>query len=66
MLRRLASAGGIGGARCLSAAALGYDAGFSSALRDKVFLVTGSTDGIGLHTSHLLAQNGATVLVHGR
>ena len=29
-------------------------------------LVTGSTDGIGKHTAALLAQQGATTLVHGR
>ncbi|WIA23484.1 hypothetical protein OEZ85_000229 [Tetradesmus obliquus] len=32
----------------------------------RVYLVTGSTDGIGLHTATKLAQAGATVLVHGR
>ena len=31
-----------------------------------VVLVTGSTDGIGLHTATRLAQAGTTVLVHGR
>lgn len=31
-----------------------------------MFLVTGSTDGIGQHTAIKLAQAGATVLVHGR
>lgn len=35
-------------------------------LRGKTFLVTGSTSGIGNHTATLLAQQGATVLVHGR
>lgn len=35
-------------------------------LLNKVFLVTGSTDGIGLHTAQRLASQGATVLVHGR
>ena len=30
------------------------------------FLITGSTDGIGLHTALKLARDGATVLVHGR
>lgn len=29
-------------------------------------LVTGSTDGLGKHTAALLAQQGATTLVHGR
>ncbi|ALC83926.1 MULTISPECIES: SDR family NAD(P)-dependent oxidoreductase [Bacillus] len=33
---------------------------------DKVFLVTGSTDGIGKHTALSLANMGATVLLHGR
>lgn len=33
---------------------------------DKVFLVTGSTDGIGKHTARKLVQDGATVLIHGR
>lgn len=32
----------------------------------KVVLVTGSTDGLGKHTAALLAQQGATTLVHGR
>uniref|UniRef100_A0A383VGD2 Uncharacterized protein n=1 Tax=Tetradesmus obliquus TaxID=3088 RepID=A0A383VGD2_TETOB len=32
----------------------------------RVYLVTGSTDGIGLHTAIKLAEAGATVLVHGR
>eukprot|EP00929_Paragymnodinium_shiwhaense_P095641 TRINITY_DN56891_c0_g1_i1.p1 TRINITY_DN56891_c0_g1~~TRINITY_DN56891_c0_g1_i1.p1 ORF type:complete len:150 (+),score=11.92 TRINITY_DN56891_c0_g1_i1:52-501(+) len=31
-----------------------------------VYLVTGSTDGIGRHTVQKLADTGATVLVHGR
>lgn len=35
-------------------------------LDGKVFLVTGSTDGIGKHTSGLLLRQGATVLLHGR
>ena len=30
------------------------------------FLITGSTDGIGLHTAEKLTRGGATVLVHGR
>ncbi|CAN0222547.1 unnamed protein product [Ascophyllum nodosum] len=38
----------------------------STSLEDKVFLVTGSTDGIGRHTASRLAEAGATVLVHGR
>lgn len=33
---------------------------------DKVFLVTGSTDGIGKQTAISLAKMGATVLLHGR
>ncbi|CAM9948919.1 unnamed protein product [Discosporangium mesarthrocarpum] len=37
-----------------------------SLLKDKVYLVTGSTDGIGRHTASRLAEEGATVLVHGR
>jgi hypothetical protein len=32
----------------------------------RVYLITGSTDGIGRHTALKLAQTGATVLVHGR
>ncbi|KAF6261875.1 short-chain dehydrogenase-like protein [Scenedesmus sp. NREL 46B-D3] len=32
----------------------------------RVYLITGSTDGIGKHTATKLAQAGATVLVHGR
>jgi NAD(P)-dependent dehydrogenase (short-subunit alcohol dehydrogenase family) len=31
-----------------------------------VFLVTGSTDGIGRHTAARLKKAGATVLLHGR
>lgn len=32
----------------------------------KSYLITGSTDGIGLHTAKRLAKAGATVFVHGR
>jgi retinol dehydrogenase 14 len=35
-------------------------------MKDKVILVTGSTDGIGKQTALELAQLGATVLLHGR
>eukprot|EP00927_Polykrikos_kofoidii_P072102 TRINITY_DN68256_c0_g1_i1.p1 TRINITY_DN68256_c0_g1~~TRINITY_DN68256_c0_g1_i1.p1 ORF type:complete len:295 (+),score=32.28 TRINITY_DN68256_c0_g1_i1:66-887(+) len=35
-------------------------------LRDRVFLVTGATDGIGQFTAECLAKEGCTVLVHGR
>lgn len=35
-------------------------------LAGRSYLVTGSTDGIGLHTAKKLAKAGATVLVHGR
>jgi len=35
-------------------------------LADRVFLVTGSTDGIGRFTAEQLAKQGCTVLVHGR
>eukprot|EP00752_Nemacystus_decipiens_P009333 g8341.t1 len=35
-------------------------------LADKVYLVTGSTDGIGKHTASRLAEEGARVIVHGR
>uniref|UniRef100_A0A061S8W3 Short chain dehydrogenase reductase family n=2 Tax=Tetraselmis sp. GSL018 TaxID=582737 RepID=A0A061S8W3_9CHLO len=38
----------------------------SLAQEGKVFLVTGSTDGIGLHTAKLLAAGGGSVIVHGR
>ena len=31
-----------------------------------VYLITGSTDGIGRHTALQLAKRGATVLIHGR
>ena len=37
-----------------------------STMAGKIYLVTGSTDGIGLHTAVRLAQAGAGVLVHGR
>jgi NAD(P)-dependent dehydrogenase (short-subunit alcohol dehydrogenase family) len=35
-------------------------------MKDKIILVTGSTDGIGKQTALELAQMGATVLLHGR
>lgn len=35
-------------------------------LANRVFLVTGATDGIGAHTAQRLAREGGTVLVHGR
>ncbi|CAE8698386.1 unnamed protein product, partial [Polarella glacialis] len=35
-------------------------------LNKRIFLVTGATDGIGLHTAEMLAKQGATVLMHGR
>ena len=35
-------------------------------MKDKIVLVTGSTDGIGKETALQLAQLGATVIVHGR
>eukprot|EP00747_Dinoflagellata_sp_TGD_P205003 gnl/TRDRNA2_/TRDRNA2_78721_c0_seq1.p1 gnl/TRDRNA2_/TRDRNA2_78721_c0~~gnl/TRDRNA2_/TRDRNA2_78721_c0_seq1.p1 ORF type:complete len:290 (-),score=36.74 gnl/TRDRNA2_/TRDRNA2_78721_c0_seq1:81-920(-) len=35
-------------------------------LSQRVFLVTGATDGIGKFTAELLAKQGSTVLVHGR
>ena len=35
-------------------------------LAGKIYLITGSSDGIGLHTATRLAGTGATVLVHGR
>jgi len=38
----------------------------SSVLHGQVYLVTGSTDGIGLFTAQELAAGGATVLLHGR
>jgi hypothetical protein len=37
-----------------------------ASLVGKSFLVTGATDGIGRHTAGRLAQEGATVLLHGR
>ena len=53
--------------RTFAAAPTGFETGPSvTSLRGQSFLVTGSTSGIGLHTSALLAQQGATVLVHGR
>lgn len=46
---------------------LGFDSATAvHSLRDKVFLVTGSTSGIGRVTAEALAQQQATVLVHGR
>lgn len=38
----------------------------SPPLHQRVFLVTGSTDGIGKFTAEQLAKQGCTVLVHGR
>lgn len=35
-------------------------------MNGRIFLITGSTDGIGKHTAHLIAKLGATVLIHGR
>ena len=35
-------------------------------LEGRIFLITGATDGIGKHTATKLAQNGATVILHGR
>lgn len=35
-------------------------------MKDKIVLITGSTDGIGKQTAIELAQKGATVLIHGR
>lgn len=35
-------------------------------LRERTFLVTGATDGIGRFTAELLAKEGCTVLLHGR
>jgi NAD(P)-dependent dehydrogenase (short-subunit alcohol dehydrogenase family) len=38
----------------------------STPLADRVFLITGATDGIGKYTAELLAQQKCTILVHGR
>jgi len=35
-------------------------------MKDKIVLITGSTDGIGKQTALELAQKGATILIHGR
>jgi NAD(P)-dependent dehydrogenase (short-subunit alcohol dehydrogenase family) len=35
-------------------------------MKDKIVLITGSTDGIGKQTALELAQKGATLLIHGR
>jgi NAD(P)-dependent dehydrogenase (short-subunit alcohol dehydrogenase family) len=55
-------------AACRHFSNLGYDSRRDSVktLRDSTFLVTGSTDGIGLHTAELLSQSGAIVFLHGR
>ncbi|KAL4431285.1 hypothetical protein ABPG75_006541 [Micractinium tetrahymenae] len=48
---------------------LGYESlgnAATASLKGRTILVTGSTDGIGKHTAALLAQQGASVLVHGR
>jgi len=37
-----------------------------SSLAGKTYLITGSTDGIGLHTAHKLWALGAHVIIHGR
>jgi NAD(P)-dependent dehydrogenase (short-subunit alcohol dehydrogenase family) len=36
------------------------------AVKDRVFLVTGATDGLGKQVAHNLAARGASVLLHGR
>ena len=61
MLRRRVwdSSGGGRRQRCAGAMA-------AAPLLNRTFLVTGATDGIGLHTAQKLASQGATVLVHGR
>ncbi|KAF8061107.1 RDH14 [Scenedesmus sp. PABB004] len=62
--RRGAAAGGAGTPRrAAGGAAAGSTAGGD---RPPTFLITGSTDGIGLHTACKLAASGATVLLHGR
>ena len=35
-------------------------------MKEKIILITGSTDGIGRLTAKQLASLGATVLIHGR
>ncbi len=44
----------------------GSSAEGGQALRQKTALVTGATDGIGLHTATKLANAGYFVLIHGR
>mmetsp|Transcript_48585 Transcript_48585/g.75647 ORF Transcript_48585/g.75647 Transcript_48585/m.75647 type:complete len:279 (-) Transcript_48585:92-928(-) len=41
-------------------------AGSAPPLSDRVFFITGATDGIGEFTAELLAKEGCTVLIHGR
>lgn len=45
---------------------LGFEMVTGNFLHGKVFLVTGSTSGIGRHTADLLALHGGTVIIHGR
>jgi len=35
-------------------------------ISERVFFITGATDGIGKFTAELLAKEGSTVLIHGR
>jgi NAD(P)-dependent dehydrogenase (short-subunit alcohol dehydrogenase family) len=68
VLRATSSGWHPGATSLMNFSTLGLESGAYTAknLRDVTVLVTGSTDGIGFHTANLLAQHGATVLVHGR
>mmetsp|Transcript_153325 Transcript_153325/g.489900 ORF Transcript_153325/g.489900 Transcript_153325/m.489900 type:complete len:433 (+) Transcript_153325:99-1397(+) len=57
---------GMASARGLKRPASGAQTAMAAEVHDKVFLVTGATDGIGKFTAERLAQIGAVVLVHGR
>ena len=59
--------GGAGGGGGVGAGA-GGGGGAEKAARERplVYMVTGATAGIGLHTAGLLVRSGCTVVLHGR